>query len=149
MHCYGPVGTTELALYREVNVLCPLFRVSFKRGPLHNSYTVQSTKFIIVIAWGCNAWEHQRVLTKGLRVYKILRLNSINGSVSTVHTHARNGSVSTVHTHASRIATQWWHSLRRQTYIFTEPEHVGFLILYEHAIVWIEYFSQQQQEELL
>ena len=35
------------------------------------------------------------------------------------------------------------------THIFTEPEHMRFLILYEHAIIWIEYFPQQQQEELL
>ena len=39
--------------------------------------------------------------------------------------------------------------LRWFTHIFTEPQHVRFLILYEHAIVWIEYFPQQQQEELL
>ena len=33
LYCCGPVGTTELVLYREVNTSCPLFRVSFKRGP--------------------------------------------------------------------------------------------------------------------
>ena len=42
-----------------------------------------------------------------------------------------------------------WLYLRWFTHIFTEPQHVRFLILYEHAIVWIEYFPQQQQEELL
>ena len=24
LHCHGPVGTTELVLYRRLNVLCPL-----------------------------------------------------------------------------------------------------------------------------
>ena len=31
MYCHGPVGTTELVFIERLNVLCYLFRVSFKR----------------------------------------------------------------------------------------------------------------------
>ena len=30
MYYVGPVGTTKPVLYREVNILCPIFRESFK-----------------------------------------------------------------------------------------------------------------------